>query len=76
LFQNPVGFGTSFRENRSKPGFPTKFKVAVPKTEVLEQPQPINTLSTTAWKKGERVIFTESVPINRKIAYFLSTNAD
>jgi hypothetical protein len=39
LFQNPVGFGTSSRKNRLKPGFSTKFKVAVPKTEVLEQPQ-------------------------------------
>jgi ABC-type multidrug transport system fused ATPase/permease subunit len=36
----------------------------------------INTLSTTTWKEGERVIFTESVPINRKIMYFLSINAD
>jgi hypothetical protein len=39
LFQNPVGFETSSRKNRLKPGFSTKFKVAVPKTEVLEQPQ-------------------------------------
>jgi hypothetical protein len=38
LFQNPVGFGTSSRKNRSRPGFSTKFKVAVPKTEVFEQP--------------------------------------
>ncbi|MDR2177555.1 MAG: ABC transporter ATP-binding protein/permease [Treponema sp.] len=36
----------------------------------------INTLSTTTWKEGERVIFTESVPVNRKITYFLSINAD
>jgi hypothetical protein len=38
LFQNPVGFEPGSRENRQKPGFPTKFKEAVPKTEVLEQP--------------------------------------
>jgi hypothetical protein len=39
LFQNPVGFGTSSWKNRSKPGFSAKFKEAVPKAEVLEQPQ-------------------------------------
>jgi hypothetical protein len=43
LFQNPVGFGTSSWKNRSnrtkvRPGFSPKFKVAVPKAEVLEQP--------------------------------------
>ena len=39
LFQNPVGFGTSSWKNRSESGFFTKSKGAVPKTEVLEQPQ-------------------------------------
>jgi hypothetical protein len=39
LFQNPVGFGTSSWKNRPKPGFFAKFKEAVPKAEVLEQPQ-------------------------------------
>jgi hypothetical protein len=39
LFQNPVGFGTSSWKNRSKPGFSFKSKEAVPKAEVLEQPQ-------------------------------------
>jgi hypothetical protein len=38
LFQNPVGFGTSSWKNRSEPGFFSKSKEAVPKTEVLEQP--------------------------------------
>jgi Uma2 family endonuclease len=38
LFQNSVSFGTSSRKNRAKPGFSTKTKEAVPKTEVLEQP--------------------------------------
>jgi hypothetical protein len=39
LFQNPVGFGTSSWKNRRKPGFSFKSKEAVPKAEVLEQPQ-------------------------------------
>jgi hypothetical protein len=38
LFQNPVGFESGSWKNRQKPGFSTKFKEAVPKTEVLEQP--------------------------------------
>jgi hypothetical protein len=38
LFQNPVGFETSSWKNRPKARFSTGFKVAVPKTEVLEQP--------------------------------------
>jgi hypothetical protein len=45
LFQNPVGFGTSSWKNRSKPGFSTKFKEAVPKAEVLEQPQLLKNFS-------------------------------
>jgi hypothetical protein len=36
---NAHGFGTSSWKNRQKPGFSTKNKAAVPKTEVLEQPQ-------------------------------------
>jgi hypothetical protein len=39
LFQNPVGFGQALGKTGQKPGFSTKFKAAVPKTEVLEQPQ-------------------------------------
>jgi hypothetical protein len=39
LFQNPVGFEPGSWKNRQKPGFSTQFKEAVPKTEVLEQPQ-------------------------------------
>jgi hypothetical protein len=39
LFQNPVGFEPGSWKNRQKPGFSTKFKEAVPKTEVFEQPQ-------------------------------------
>jgi ATP-dependent RNA helicase RhlB len=38
LFQNLVGSETSSRENRPKPGFSSKSKETVPKTEVLEQP--------------------------------------
>jgi hypothetical protein len=38
LFQNPVGFGQALGKTGQKPGFSTKFKEAVPKTEVLEQP--------------------------------------
>jgi hypothetical protein len=38
-FQNSVSFGTGFRKSGLKPAFSVKFKVAVPKTEVLEQPQ-------------------------------------
>ncbi|MDR0597486.1 MAG: hypothetical protein LBG14_03150, partial [Treponema sp.] len=38
LFQNPVGFEPGSWKNRQKPDFSTKFKEAVPKTEVLEQP--------------------------------------
>jgi hypothetical protein len=48
LFQNPVGADqrsdeTTSSKNRSKPGFSVKSKVAVPKTEVLEQLQLRNT---------------------------------
>jgi hypothetical protein len=39
LFQNPVGFEPGSWKNRQKPGFSTKFKETVPKTEFLEQPQ-------------------------------------
>jgi hypothetical protein len=38
LFQNPVDFVPSSWKNRSRPGFSTKFKEAVPIAEVLEQP--------------------------------------
>jgi hypothetical protein len=39
LFQNPVGFEQALGKTSQKPGFSTKSKEAVPKTEVLEQPQ-------------------------------------
>jgi hypothetical protein len=39
LFQNSVSFGQALRKTGQKPGFPLKSKEAVPKTEVLEQPQ-------------------------------------
>jgi hypothetical protein len=44
LLQNPAGVNLRFDEpsswkNRQKPGISTKFKEAVPKTEVLEEPQ-------------------------------------
>jgi hypothetical protein len=39
LFQNPVGFETTSWKSGHMPAFPCKSKVAVPKTEVLEQPQ-------------------------------------
>jgi hypothetical protein len=39
LFQNPVGFEQALGKTGQKPGFSPKFKVAVPKAEVLEQPQ-------------------------------------
>jgi hypothetical protein len=38
-FQNSVSFGTGFRKSGLKPAFSIKFKIAVPKPEVLEQPQ-------------------------------------
>jgi uncharacterized protein len=38
LFQNSVSFVTSSRKSVLKPAFSIKSKVAVPKTEVLEQP--------------------------------------
>jgi hypothetical protein len=38
LFQNPVGFEQALGKTGRKPGFSPKFKVAVPKAEVLEQP--------------------------------------
>jgi hypothetical protein len=42
LFQNPVGFETTSWKSGQIPPFPCKSKVAVPKTEVLEQPQILN----------------------------------
>jgi hypothetical protein len=39
LFQNPVGFETTSWKSGQMSAFPYKSKVAVPKTEVLEQPQ-------------------------------------
>ena len=39
LFQNSVSFGTSFGKIGFLADFSFKSKVAVPKTEVLEQPQ-------------------------------------
>jgi hypothetical protein len=39
LFQNSVSFGTSSSKNRAKPVFSIKSKEAVPKTDLLEQPQ-------------------------------------
>jgi hypothetical protein len=37
LFQNPVGFGQAPGKTDQNPGFSTKSREAVPKTEVLEQ---------------------------------------
>jgi hypothetical protein len=39
LFQNPVGFGQAPGKTGQEPGFSAKSKEAVPRTEVLEQPQ-------------------------------------
>jgi hypothetical protein len=39
LFQNPVGFEQALGKTGQEPGFSVKSKEAVPKTEVLEQPQ-------------------------------------
>jgi hypothetical protein len=39
LFQNPVSFGTSSWEIGLKPDFPLTSKVAVPKSDILEQPR-------------------------------------
>jgi hypothetical protein len=39
LFQNPVGFEQAPGKTGQNPGFSVKSKEAVPKTEVLEQPQ-------------------------------------
>jgi len=47
LFQNSVSFVTSSRKSDLKFAFSIKSKVAVPKTEVLEQPQ----LSDNFWVK-------------------------
>jgi hypothetical protein len=41
LFQNSVGFGQALGKTGRKPGFSTKFKLAVPKAGVLEQTQRI-----------------------------------
>jgi hypothetical protein len=38
LFQNSVSFGTSSWEIGLKPDFPLTSKVAVPKSDILEQP--------------------------------------
>jgi hypothetical protein len=38
LFQNPIGFEQALGKTGREPGFSPKFKVAVPKAEVLEQP--------------------------------------
>jgi len=37
LFQNSVSFSKGFRKSGQKPTFPTKSKVAVPKSDILEQ---------------------------------------
>jgi hypothetical protein len=39
LFQNPVVFGQVPGKTGQKPGFSPRSKEAVPKIEVLEQPQ-------------------------------------
>jgi hypothetical protein len=39
LFQNSVSFGQALGKTGQKPGFSAQSKEAVPKTEVLEQPQ-------------------------------------
>ncbi|MDR1586500.1 MAG: hypothetical protein LBS57_03475, partial [Treponema sp.] len=38
-FQNSVSFGQALGKTGQEPGFSIKSKEAVPKTEVLEQPQ-------------------------------------
>ena len=45
MFQNSVSFVTSSRKSGLEPTFSFKSKVAVPKTEVLEQPLPSNNYS-------------------------------
>jgi hypothetical protein len=44
LFQNSVSFGQALGKTGQEPGFSIKSKEAVPKTEVLEQPQPLKSL--------------------------------
>jgi hypothetical protein len=39
LFQNPVGFGQALGKTGQKPGFSIKSREAVPKSDILEQPQ-------------------------------------
>jgi hypothetical protein len=52
LFQNPVGFETSSWKSGQMSAFPCKSKVAVPKTEVLEQSQVVqNFRKTTVYLK-------------------------
>jgi hypothetical protein len=48
LFQNSVSFGQALRKTGQKPGFSIKSKEAVPKTEVLEQPQICSILKEAA----------------------------
>jgi hypothetical protein len=43
LFQNPVEFETTSWKIGQMPVFPLKSQVAVPKTEVLEQPHMLST---------------------------------
>jgi hypothetical protein len=38
LFQNPVSFGQALGKTGQKPGFSTKSREAVPKSDILEQP--------------------------------------
>jgi hypothetical protein len=38
-FQNSVSFGTGFQKSGLAPAFSSNFKVAVPKFDILEQPQ-------------------------------------
>jgi hypothetical protein len=58
LFQNSVSFGQALGKTGQEPGFSIKSKEAVPKTEVLEQPQIIDD-SFTAIKAGS-IYFRES----------------
>jgi hypothetical protein len=52
LFQNPVGFETTSWKSGQMPAFLCKSKVAIPKTEVLEQPQITGELSPDLDQSG------------------------
>jgi hypothetical protein len=53
LFQKPVSFGQAPGKTGQKPGFSAESKEAVPKAEVLEQPQVKKSLGETYGKRLE-----------------------